>query len=185
MLNILRLISIILIAVIGIASVNIIPASATHENDHRFTVYGRVLDDQGSASSKTMVVVKDNKDKVLGSAKTDSNGSYKILLHIHNEDFGREVLIVANKIEKKFKITFDTSNKSTERMATVNFGVSEETGKGPNQTVIIGAITFVVLAIGAYFVYSGRKKKEQQQNKTVKKQKPKKLKKLKKILLRE
>ena len=159
---------------IGIAVVNIIPASATHENDHRFTVYGRVFDDQGSASSRILVVVKDNKDKVLGSAKTGSNGSYKILLHIHNGDIGKEVLIIANKIEKKFKITFDPSNKSTERMATVNFGVSEDTGKGPNLAIISGAIFFVVLGIGAYFVYSGRKKKQQQQKNTVKKQKAKK-----------
>lgn len=176
MLNLLRLISIILITMMGIAGVNIIPASATHEKDHRYTVHGHVYDDQGVPSSRTLVVIKDKTGLVLKTAKTGFDGSYKILLHLHNKDLGKELIIAANNIEKKLKVTFNPSDAKTDRLAKVNFGPSQEAGKGLNLPIILGAIFFVVLAIGAYFVYSGRKKKQeqQQQNKTVKKQKPKK-----------
>ncbi len=174
MLNLLRLISIILIAMMGIAGVNIIPASATHEKDHRFTIHGHVYDDQGAASSKTLVVVKDNTGKALGKAKTGSNGSYKIPLHLHNEDLGKELIIVANNVEKKLTLSFDVSDAKTERMAKINFGTSQDTGKDSSLPTILGVISFVVLGIGAYFVYSGRKKKQQQQKKTEKKLKAKK-----------
>tara|TARA_B100000315_G_scaffold29647_1_gene25173 strand:+ start:2323 stop:2880 length:558 start_codon:yes stop_codon:yes gene_type:complete len=163
----LRLISIILIAMIGVAVVNITPASATHENDHRFTVYGRVFNDKGAASSRTLVVVKDNTDKALGSAETGSKGSYKILLHLHNEDRGKELTIIANNIEKKITLSFDVSDAKAERMAKVNFGISEDTDidKDSSRKIIFATIFFTVLGVGVYFIYSGRKKKEHQEQK--------------------
>lgn len=157
--------SISLIAVIGMAGVYSTPASATHENDHRFTVHGRVLDDQGAASSRTSVVAKDDKETVLETTKTASDGSYKMVLHLHDSDLGKELIIIANKVEKKLKVNFNRSDKKSERRAEVNFGASQNIGKRPNKGAIMGGIAFVVLAIGAYFVYSGRNKKEQQEQK--------------------
>ena len=132
MLIILRFISISFIAITGILCINIISASALHKTDHRFTIHGHVFDDQGVPSSGTKVAVR-YKGRILTSTKTGFNGSYKILLHLHNNALGVELTVIVNKIEKKLKATFDPSDTKTERMVEINFGTFQVTDKGSNK----------------------------------------------------
>ena len=138
-----------------------IPVLALHENDHRYTVSGSVFNDQGEPVSKTTVVIRTTTGDVLGTGKTSSNGSYKILLHLHNAALGSKLIVSANKMEKEIEVIFDPYDFKTERMEEVNFGKVREIGGGSNRVIIIGAVFLVVLAVGAYVVFSGKKKKKQ------------------------
>lgn len=165
MLIILRFISISLIAITGIVCINIIPASALHKTDHRFTIHGHVFNDQGAPSPGAEVAVRYKRGRIIKKTKTGFNGSYKLLLHLHNNALGIELTVIANKIEKELKVIFDSSDTKTKRMVEINFGAFQGTDKGSNKVTILGAASFVFMVIGACIIHSGRKKKKQKMKK--------------------
>jgi len=99
-------------------------ASALHKVDHRFTVTGRVCDQDGQGMGGVRVSVKDTRSSVTGSSQTDSNGRYKALLHLHSQNQGDPLLISALQYKKEGRATFDPHNIQEERMITVNLGGS-------------------------------------------------------------
>ena len=97
-------------------------ASALHKVDHRFTVTGRVCDQDGQGRGGVTVSVKDTRSSVTGSSQTDANGRYKALLHLHSQNQGDPLLISALQYKKEGRATFDPHNIQEERMITVNLG---------------------------------------------------------------
>jgi len=97
-------------------------ASALHKVDHRFTVKGRVCDQDGQGIEGVKVNVKDTRSSVTGSSQTDGNGWYKALLHLHSQNQGDPLLISALQYKKEGRATFDPHNIEEERMITVNLG---------------------------------------------------------------
>ena len=95
---------------------------ALHEIDHRFTVEGRVCGDDGQGLEGVKVVVKDARVSVGASGTTDEEGSYKVILHLHNDNQGDPLLIKALDWEKKAKVDIDAQDIETERVITVNLG---------------------------------------------------------------
>jgi len=112
-------------------------AWATHEVDHRFTIFGSVRDGStfpgkplpGRAirflNPKTGQPweVVDAQGRERPTVTTDREGHYSALLHVHNEDLGAVVKIVVDGTEKEFVLTFAPQDKQTERRARVDIVV--------------------------------------------------------------
>lgn len=129
------------------------PVLATHEAEHRFTVYGYVRDDRGRPMVDEKVIVVDTRLDEALTTFADQDGYYEALLHLHNEDLGDEVVVMVKEQRKSIRVTFDPDDKHTERKAEVNFGsataaVESSTpawGYGLAAAVVVG----IALTIGA------------------------------------
>ncbi|RMH06699.1 MAG: hypothetical protein D6704_06645 [Nitrospirae bacterium] len=105
-----------------LASLPITQARALHEVDHRFTVTGRVCGEDGQGLEGLKVIVKDTRASVGGSDVTDTDGRFKVVLHLHDENQGDPLLIRALEYEKHARVDFDPHDKTTERVLAVQLG---------------------------------------------------------------
>ena len=112
---------------------------ATHEADHRFTVEGFVCDKDGKASAQLEVLVKDTRVTIGQTVRTDSDGYYKVTLHLHNDNLGDPLLVEAGAEQRQFKVSFDPNDLETERRLQVNFGSGCEQALGPPRWLVYGA----------------------------------------------
>ena len=96
--------------------------AAHHQPDHRFTVEGFVCGVDGKGNANVDVMVKDTKASYGQIVRTDGDGYYKALFHLHNENFGDPLLIEAGGEQKEDKVRFDPKDLETERVIQVNFG---------------------------------------------------------------
>jgi len=126
------------------------PAVAMHEVDHRFTVEGHVCGTEGRPVADHQVVVKDTRVSVGATVFTDSRGYYKATLHLHNDNLGDPVLVIARDEQKDIKVQFDPKDIRAERRATVNFGVGCEVGADEPSWAYYGA--GLAIAVAAAFV---------------------------------
>lgn len=127
------------------------PAVAMHEADHRFTVEGYLCGADGRPVPDVQVIVKDTRVSVGASGYTDRHGYYKATLHLHNENRGDPILVVALDQEQRVTAQFDVKDAEAERKATVNFGTGCEASAGgaPDWLyygVGIGLVTAAVVA---------------------------------------
>jgi hypothetical protein len=106
------------------AVVNLVPSvgRATHEADHRFTVEGFVCGADGKGSADVDVMVKDTRVSYGQIVKTDGDGYYKAVFHLHNDNLGDPLLIEANGEQQEQKVQFDPKDLESERKIQVNFG---------------------------------------------------------------
>jgi hypothetical protein len=111
---------------------------ATHEADHRFTVEGFVCDKDGKPNAQLEVLVKDTRVTVGQTVRTDSDGYYKVTLHLHNDNLGDPLLVEAGAEQKQYKVSFDPNDLETERHLQVNFGSGCEQALGPPQWFVYG-----------------------------------------------
>ena len=127
------------------------PAVAMHETDHRFTVEGFVCGPDGQPIQDEKVVVKDTRVSVATPAYTDSDGYYKAVLHLHDDNVGDPLLVSVLDQEQRATAEFDPKDRRTERSLTVNFGAGCETaGLGPPRWLYYGAgITAAGIAVYA------------------------------------
>ncbi len=99
-------------------------AVALHEVEHRFTVYGTVRDGRtfpGSPVSGKQVVVRWSKTgKILEQGVTNQQGQYSIVLHVHDDDVGKLIMIQSQGIEKSVTLQFDPADKTQERRTRVD-----------------------------------------------------------------
>jgi hypothetical protein len=111
-----------------------VTAWATHENDHRFTVSGYVRDKDGRTVKDARVLARDLGDQSVDPVTTyaDSDGYYKVVLHLHDKNAGDTVLISAKDERagfdeiKKIRAEFDPKDRHTERQSKVSFGLEPE-----------------------------------------------------------
>ena len=127
-------------------------AMAMHEVDHRYTVEGYVCGPDRQPVSSVQVIAKDTKASIGASSLTDDRGYYKITLHLHNENLGDPVLVIAREEERQITAQFDVKDIQTERKVRVNFGTGcEVTAEdGPPAWVLYGAGGLVLA--GAVFI---------------------------------
>lgn len=136
------------------------PVVAMHEVDHRFTVEGFVCGAGGQPVADQKVIVKDTRVSVVETAYTDSYGYYKAILHLHDDNLGDPVLIIAGDREQKTKVQFDPEDRSSERSARVDFGTGCAVEREAPVWVFYGAGAVVVLLAayaGARMVRTHRK----------------------------
>lgn len=151
------------------------PAQATHENDHRYTVFGYVRDANGKAVPDAKVIVVDPRLDEGTTAFTDHGGYYEALLHLHNDDLGDEIIVTALDQRKTIRATFDPNDTKTVRRAQVDFGPAGPAGAAgakPGNWIWIagGAVLIVVAALagllrrrsGAMKGHAGSRKKKPQ-----------------------
>lgn len=134
-------------------------ASATHEADHRFMVEGYVCGQDGKGISNTDVLVKDTKISYGQVVRTDGDGYYKAMFHLHNDNLGDPLLVEAKGEQQNLKIEFDAKDLESERKVRVNFGTGCE-ASGPPVWLWWGSGAVVAAAagiIGVKFVRSQRK----------------------------
>jgi len=88
---------------------------------HGFIVYGYVKDKNGKPIPGLTVLAKPLKaGREAHDGKTNAEGYYEIFLHIHNEDSGTKIEVVANNIKKEITATFNPEDKVTKRQTAVD-----------------------------------------------------------------
>lgn len=97
-------------------------ARATHEADHRFMVEGYVCGPDGKGLPNTDVLVKDTKISYGQVVRTDGDGYYKAMFHLHNDNLGDPILVEARGEQQNHKIQFDPKDLESERKIRVDFG---------------------------------------------------------------
>ncbi len=102
------------------------PASATHEVHHRYTVWGEIKyeDDTPAADIAVELLVKDGQP--LGEVKTDRNGRYRIVLHVHNDDLYKIFDMRVNNVERKVRLLFNPGDQQTERGQRIDLVVKRD-----------------------------------------------------------
>jgi len=140
-------------------------AWATHETDHRFTVFGYVRDDKGEPIEDTKVMVVDTRVGEGSTAFTDRSGYYEVLLHLHNDNQGDEIKITALDQFTIITANFDPSDKRTERKVQVDFGAPPaEKSSSPATLWIYGAgVVLIMVALVYWRVHTQKKAKVQAQ----------------------
>jgi hypothetical protein len=95
---------------------------ATHEADHRFMVEGYVCGADGKGVPNADVLVKDTRVSYGQVVRTDGDGYYKAMFHLHNDNLGDPLLVEAKGEQKNLKIEFDPKDLESERKVRVDFG---------------------------------------------------------------
>jgi hypothetical protein len=147
------------------------PVWATHDIQHRYTVFGYVRDEQGKPLQNIRVIVTDMRlEEEGGTAFTDENGYYEQLLHLHNDNLGDEIVIKAGDQEKKINATFDVQNRQTERRAQADFGPTPQQVQTAQRLRYFAYGAAVVLVLGGLISLrfigkkAGRQKEEPEKN---------------------
>lgn len=135
------------------------PVWATHDTQHRYTVSGYVRDDRGKALQDVRVIVTDTRLDEGGTVFTDENGYYELLLHLHNDNLGDEIVIKARDQEKRIKANFNSQDRFTERRAEVDFGPSTLQSSTDQRWRYYGYGAAAVLVVGALISWRFTRKK--------------------------
>jgi hypothetical protein len=135
---------------------------AEHEADHRYNIRGYVLDANQNGIQKLTVQVF-AKRELLGTSKTDTNGYYSLILHLHNEDYGRVLGIRAGPHKAEFRVKFDLEDHTSIRAHEANF-VDGKYVEGqldrfriPSWSYAVGGLFLLIMI--AIFLEKRRKKK--------------------------
>ena len=111
-------------------------ASATHLVHHRYTVWGEIRYDDGTPASDVTVLLQVKDGKPLGEVKTDRNGRYRILLHVHNEDMYKIFDMRVNNVTRKVRLLFNPNDLQTERGQRVDLIVKRENKLETSSTLL-------------------------------------------------
>lgn len=98
---------------------------AMHEVNHRYEIWGQVVDGQGVAVANTEVLITGVAGMPLGKGETDVNGRYRIVLHIHNANIGLPFWVSANGTIRAAKVVFNASDQKTPRDHQVDIRPAE------------------------------------------------------------
>jgi hypothetical protein len=101
------------------------PASATHEPDHRFTVFGTVKDANDQVLADEPVTLSIGGNKAIANTMTDEKGEYHIRLHVHNDDLGKIFDLSVRDETRKVRILFNPEDRQSERGTRINFVITQ------------------------------------------------------------
>ena len=125
-------------------------------------VEGYVCGEGGVGVSNTDVLVKDTRISYGQVVKTNGDGYYKAMFHLHNDNLGDPLLIEAKGEQKNLKIEFDPKDLESDRKLRVDFGAGCSAGNSPSW-IWWGSGAVVLAAGGAIgvrlFSSAGRKVK--------------------------
>jgi hypothetical protein len=95
-------------------------ARATHEPDHRFIVLGFVTDAAGQPLAGVPVVVTRVRTDLAHPTRTERDGFYLVVVHLHDEDEGDRLAVSANGVQGEVTARFDVRDRRTERGTRVD-----------------------------------------------------------------
>ncbi len=98
---------------------------ATHEVDHRYRIFGTVLNTDGTPVADAKAKLTGLGGRPLGETITNKAGEYEFRLHVHNQDLGTRFWVTANGMTREGAITFDPADKTTERSHRINLPESD------------------------------------------------------------
>lgn len=156
------------------------PVHAEHEVDHRYTVEGYVLDARKIPQSDVIVTVT-TREGLVGRAVTDRRGYYRVQLHLHDPDLGRELTVKAGDRQARIRVTFDPADKHTARVHDLNFVGAETSEKNLGTRgfptwayILIGAMILLLVARSISRALKQRRKMQARQEHPAKKKRKKK-----------
>ena len=154
-----------LTAILGLAGSLSFPILlfASHAADHRFTVEGFVCGPDGKGRAGAEVLVKDTRVTVGQTVTSDSDGYYKVTLHLHNDNVGDPLLVETGGEQQHRKIEFDPNDLETERKLWVNFGSGCERDLGPPKWFVYGLGLAAVAIVGWIGLKISRKRAREEQ----------------------
>jgi hypothetical protein len=77
-----------------------------------------------AAEITVRLLVKDGAP--MGEVKTDQQGHYRILLHVHNEDVYKVFDMRVNNVTRKVRLLFNPNDRQTERGQRVDLVVKRQ-----------------------------------------------------------
>ena len=96
------------------------PAAATHLPDHRFIVLGFVTDGDGRPVPDARVVVTRLKTGLEHDTKTERDGFFLVVLHLHDENEGERLGVDLRGVKGEVRVRFDVKDKKGERGTRVD-----------------------------------------------------------------
>ena len=115
----------VLLAIVTFGSIfSVPPLYAEHEADHRYTVWGQIKSSAGIPMPDAKVPVTVNGGSIQGETHTDVDGTYRIKLHVHNEDLGKQFVVMVENTTVQAEITFDPDNNRAERIHQLNLTIT-------------------------------------------------------------
>ncbi len=102
------------------------PAGASHEVDHRYTVWGEIRYEDNTPAAQVLIQLLIKDGEAAGEVKTDHQGRYRISLHLHNEDLYKVFDMRVNDVTRKVRILFNANDRQTERGQRVDLTVKRE-----------------------------------------------------------
>lgn len=110
--------ALILVALVALAGV---PARATHAPDHRFIVLGYVTDEARRPLAGVPIIVTRVKTGLEYRTRTEPDGFYLVVVHLHDEDEGERLSVAAGSTAyTQVTARFDVRDKRVERGTRVD-----------------------------------------------------------------
>jgi hypothetical protein len=100
---------------LGVLALGGLGAEAVHAPDHRFIVLGFVRAAEGPPLAGVAVVVTRARTGLEHRTRTEANGFYVVILHLHDEDEGELLHVSANGVRGEVRARFDPRDKRVER----------------------------------------------------------------------
>lgn len=101
-------------------------ANATHLVDHRYTVWGEVRYEDSTPAANIVVKLLIAGGAPLGEVRTDAQGRYQVILHVHDDDVYKVFDMQVNNVNRKVRLLFNPNDKETERGQRVDLIVKRE-----------------------------------------------------------
>lgn len=123
-------------------------------------VEGYVCGQDGKGVANTDVLVKDTRISYGQVVRTDGDGYYKAMFHLHNDNLGDPLLVETRGEKQNLKVEFDPKDLESERKIRVNFGTGCDVS-GPPLWLLWGGGAMVAVAgtiVGIKLVRSQRKR---------------------------
>jgi hypothetical protein len=123
-------------------------------------VEGYVCGQDGKGVANADVLVKDTRISYGQVVRTDGDGYYKAMFHLHNDNLGDPLLVETRGEKQNLKVEFDPKDLESERKIRVNFGIGCDVS-GPPLWLLWGGGAMVTVAgtiVGIKLVRSQRKR---------------------------
>lgn len=98
-----------------------VPAQATHAVNHRYVVLGYVRDDTGRPRPGVEVEAVREKTGLAYRARTDADGFYVLVIHLHDEDLLGLLRITVGRETIGIRARFDPVDTRSSRGTRVDF----------------------------------------------------------------
>ena len=86
---------------------------------------------EGKGLSNADVLVKDTRISYGQVVRTDGDGYYRAMFHLHNDNLGDPLLVEARGEQQNLKVEFDPKDLESDRKILVNFGTGCDTSGLP------------------------------------------------------
>jgi hypothetical protein len=106
---------------VALAALGGVPAGATHAPDHRFIVLGYVTDEARRPLAGAPIIVTRVKTGLEYRTRTEPDGFYLVVLHLHDEDEGERLSLAAGSTAyAQLTARYDVRDKRVERGTRVD-----------------------------------------------------------------